>query len=115
MFESLLSVVDHFDAARVLAMLAASSTFFAAIGGAAWILSRFIENRRAFRAEQLMRRLLGSDAADEVLGDLEEVCLRDEAMHGRSYALRHYRRALAILIAKRLWRSALRLAFRQRA
>jgi len=70
---------------------------------------------RQRQKDKILSRLLGSENADEVLGDLDEVYLKDRVLRGTAYARRRYNLELLKLITRRVWKSAISLAFRRRA
>jgi hypothetical protein len=79
-------------------------------------LSEYNEGRAlARRVKNVLTAALGDEFCDEVIGDLQEVFLREREVVGDFRARLRFRRALLTVIVRRFWRSVVRLALRGRA
>jgi hypothetical protein len=70
---------------------------------------------RKVRTSRFLAWALGDEAADEILGDLGEVYLRERGLFGQGRARRRYQQALFSLIVRKFWDSVVRLAIKRRA
>ena len=67
------------------------------------------------RVKNVFTAALGDEFCHEVIGDLEEIFLREREVLGDFRARLRFRRALLSVIVRRFWRSVVRLALRGRA
>jgi hypothetical protein len=78
------------------------------------ILSTLYFRRNGARINNNLKAALGEEFCDEVIGDLEEVFLREREVVGDFRARMQFRRALLAVMVRRCWRLVLQVGLRER-
>jgi hypothetical protein len=96
---------------NVLGLATGGSFLYFANSVASFLVGEKVDVYYQYRVVSWLPAIVGEARAEEVLGDLDEVYLKDRSQRGAAYAGRRYTLALSELIGRRLLRAAVRLVF----